>query len=72
MEIKWAEKKDSVVVARLEKEQNVNLAIKANVAQMFLDVNNIDYGMAMSENKKDVADVADEAKESIVQVICYQ
>ena len=39
---------------------------------MFLDVNNIDYGMAMSENKKDVADVADEAKESIVQVICYQ
>ncbi len=61
-----------VIVARLKKEQNVNLAIKANVAQMFLDINNIDYGASMSKDKKDVADIADEAKESIVQIVCYQ
>ncbi len=61
-----------VVVARLKKEQNVNLAIKANVAQMFLDINNVDYSVAISKDKKDVADIADEAKESIVQVVCYQ
>ena len=61
-----------VIVARLKKEQNVNLAIKANVAQMFLDINNIDYGASMSKDKKDVADIADDAKGSIVQVVCYQ
>jgi len=61
-----------VIVARLKKEQNVNLAIKANVAQMFLDINNIDYGASMSKDKKDVADIADDAKHSIVQIICYQ
>jgi len=61
-----------VVVAQLKKGQNVNLAIKSNVAQMFLDINNVDYGVAMSKEKRDVADIADEAKESIVQVICYQ
>jgi len=61
-----------VIVARLKKEQNVNLAIKANVAQMFLDINNIDYGVSMSKDKKDVADIADDTKDSIVQVICYQ
>jgi len=48
------------------------LAIKANVAQMFLDINNIDYGVSISEDKKDVADIADETKDSVVQVVCYQ
>ncbi len=61
-----------VIVARLKKEQNVNLAIKANVAQMFLDINSVDYGVSMSKDKKDVADIADEVKGSIVQVVCYQ
>lgn len=61
-----------VVVAQLKKGQNVNLAIKSNVAQMFLDINNVDYDVAMSKDKKDVADIADETKESIVQVVCYQ
>ncbi|WP_052746029.1 trypsin-like peptidase domain-containing protein [Sulfurovum lithotrophicum] len=61
-----------VVVARLKREQNVNLAIKSNVAQMFLDINNINYGVSMSKDKKDVADIADEAKDGIVKVICYQ
>lgn len=61
-----------IIVARLKKGQNVNLAIKSNVAQMFLDINSIDYAVSMSKDKKDVADIADEAKDSIVQVVCYQ
>ena len=31
-----------------------------------------EFDVAMSKEKKDVADIADEAKESIVQVTCYQ
>ena len=67
-----------VVYARLEKSlsgrltQNVNLAIKANVAKMFLDSNNVDYAVEPSNNVKDLADIADEAKESIVKIICHQ
>jgi TPR repeat protein len=67
-----------VVYARVEKSisgrltQTVNLAIKANVAQMFLDINNVDYAVEPSHDVKDLADIADEAKESIVQVVCYQ
>lgn len=61
-----------VIVARLKKEQNVNFAIKSNVAQMFLDINNVDYNTSMSEKKKNVADVAEEVKKGIVQVVCYQ
>ena len=61
-----------IVVARLKKEQNVNLAIKSNIAQMFLDINNIDYDVTMSKDAKDVADIVNKTKESIVQVVCYQ
>lgn len=61
-----------IVVARLKNEQNVNLAIKANVAQMFLDIHEVDYKVDKSGLKKEVADIADEAKKSIVQVICHQ
>jgi len=61
-----------IIVARLEKEQNINLAIKSNITQMFLDINNIDYGVSMSDEKKEVADITSEAKESIVQVVCYR
>ncbi len=39
---------------------------------MFLDINNVNYGVAMSKDKKDVADIADVTKESIVQVLCCQ
>jgi len=67
-----------VIVARLEKglsgrnAQNVNLAIKSNVAQMFLDTNNIDYEVKMSKKKKELPDIAEEAKNAVVQVMCYQ
>lgn len=67
-----------VVVARLDKDlsgrkaQNVNLAIKSYLAQMFLDTNSIEYQVSESLIKKEVADIADEAKNSIVQVVCHQ
>ncbi len=66
-----------VVYARVEKSisgrliQNANLAIKANAAQMFLDINNVDYAVESSNNVKDLADIADEAKESVIRVICH-
>ena len=67
-----------IVVARLEKDlsgnvaQNVNIAIKSNVLKMLLSTNGIDYSMSASKDKKEVADIADDAKESVVQVICYE
>ena len=67
-----------VIVARLEKDlsgntaQNVNIAIKSNVLQMLLDTKNIDYDVSMSKNKKEAADIADDTKEGIVKVICYE
>jgi S1-C subfamily serine protease len=67
-----------VIVARLEKglsgrnAQNVNLAIKSNIAQVFLDTNNIDYEVRISKEKKEMADIADESKKAVVQVLCYE
>ena len=50
--------------------QNVNLAIKANVVTMFLDVHEIDYTVDTNRTKQETVDIADNAKKSIVQVIC--
>ncbi len=50
--------------------ENVNLAIKANVATMFLDVHEIDYTLDTNRSKKEVVDIADNAKKSIIQIIC--
>ncbi len=64
-----------VVFAKLAKKfsaENVNLAIKANLVQMFLDINNIDYSVAMSETHKDSADIADDAMNSVVKILCTQ
>jgi V8-like Glu-specific endopeptidase len=67
-----------VIYSRVEKTlsgrstQNVNLAIKSNILQMLLDTNNIDYNIALSKEKKEAADIADEAKGSVVQVLCHQ
>ncbi|MEA3419240.1 MAG: tetratricopeptide repeat-containing serine protease family protein [Campylobacterota bacterium] len=66
-----------VVYARVEKSisgrltQTANLAIKANVAQKFLDSYNVDYAVEPSHDVKDLADIEDEARESIAKVICH-
>lgn len=51
--------------------QNVNLAIKDNVARMFLDANDVNYELDMNTSKIEVVDVADNVKKAIVQVICH-
>ena len=67
-----------VVVARLEKDlsgntaQNVNIAIKSNILQMLLSLNGITYDMSPSMEPKSVADIADSAKKSVTQVVCYE
>jgi len=50
--------------------QNVNLAIKSSVARMFLDANDVNYNLDTNSSKKEVVDIAEDAKKSIVQVIC--
>jgi len=61
-----------VIYAGLKNDvaQNVNLAIKSSVARMFLDANDVNYSLDSNRSKKEVVDIADEAKKSIVQVIC--
>jgi len=51
--------------------QNVNLAIKDNVARMFLDANDVNYELDMNQTKIDVSDIADNTKKAIVKVVCY-
>ena len=50
--------------------QNVNLAIKANIAKMFLDVHDVEYFEDHNKTKKEVVDIADQAERSIVQIRC--
>ena len=62
-----------IVYAKLAEKfsaENVNLAIKANVATMFLDVHEVDYILDTKRSKKEVVDIADNAKKSIIQIIC--
>jgi len=61
-----------VVYAKLKNNiaQNVSLAIKDNVAKMFLDANDIEYKINQNNQKLEVVDIADSAKKGIVQVIC--
>jgi TPR repeat protein len=67
-----------VIRSRLEKTlsgrstQNVNLAIKSNILQILLDTRNIAYNVDISKENKKAADIADESKDSIVQVICHE
>lgn len=66
-----------IVYARVEKSisgrltQNANLAIKANVAQVFLDINNVDYKVESSSHVKDLVDIVNESRESVIRIICH-
>ena len=63
-----------IIYAKLKNNiaQNVNLAIKHNVAKMFLDANDIKYEINQNSEKKEVVDIAQDVKEGIVQIICTQ
>ena len=70
-----------VIVARLEKSeeitgdrpaQNVNFAIKSNMAKIFMDLNMVDYQVRKSNGAKEISQIVTEAKEATVQVICKE
>ncbi len=70
-----------VIVSRLEKSsaitgsrvaQNVNFAIKSNMAKIFMDLNMVDYQVRKSNGAKEISQIVTEAKEATVQVICKE
>jgi len=52
--------------------QGANFAIKASVAQSFLDMNSVDYQFANSHKQQATADIAEEAKGYTVLVECWK
>jgi len=70
-----------VIVSRLETSseitgdrpaQNVNFAIKSNMAKIFMDLNRVDYQVRKSNGAKEISNIVTEAKEATVQVICKE
>lgn len=70
-----------IIVSRLEKSkeitgnrtaQNVNFAIKTNMAKIFMDLNMIDYQVRKANGSMPVSQIVTEAKEATVQVICKE
>ena len=52
--------------------QGANFAIKAAVAQSFLDMNGVDYQFATNSKKRATADIAEEAKGYTVLIECWK
>ena len=70
-----------IIVSRLEKSkeitgnrtaQNVNFAIKSNMAKIFMDLNMVDYQVRKANGSMPVSQIVAEAKEATVQVICKE
>ena len=68
-----------VIVSRLEKSreitgdrvaQNVNFAIKSNMAKIFMDLNMVEYQVRKSNSVTAASQIVSEAKRATVQVIC--
>jgi hypothetical protein len=51
--------------------QNVNFAIKANVAKIFLESHGVDYQSMQVAPEKSVADIAEDAQRFSVRIFCY-
>ncbi len=72
---------DGVVVSKLDAlklaeltgdiPQNINFAIKASVAQTFLDTHNVNYLTRTSTTKLDAADIGEQAREFTVLIECW-
>jgi S1-C subfamily serine protease len=52
--------------------QNINFAIKSNIAANFLDAKSVPYDIASSEIKMEPGDVAAKAVRSTVLIECYK
>jgi hypothetical protein len=68
-----AGKLDALRVARITGDvpQNVNFALKADVARTFLDSKGIAYRTARSEQQISSADVGEMARPFTVKIECY-
>lgn len=70
-----------VIVSRLERSseitgnrpaQNVNFAIKSNMAKIFMDLNMVEYRTRSASNKKEISQIVSDSRNSIVKVICHE
>ena len=70
-----------VIVSRLETSseitgsrpaQNINFAIKSNMAKIFMDLNMVDYQVRKSNGAKEISQIVTEAKEATVKVVCKE
>ena len=68
-----------VIVSRLESvdglkkgriAQNVNFAIKSNMAKIFMDLNSIDYQVKKPSDKNEVNEIVNKSQDAVVQIIC--
>jgi hypothetical protein len=51
--------------------QNINFAVKASVAQTFLDTHSVEYLTSTSTTKLDAADIGEQAREFAVLIECW-
>jgi S1-C subfamily serine protease len=67
-------KLDALKLAELTGDipQNVNFAIKASVAQTFLDTHSVEYLTSISTTKLDAADIGEQAREFTVLIECWK
>jgi len=70
-----------IIVSRLEtsseitgdrEAQNVNFAIKSNMAKIFMDLNEVDYSVRKTNGAKSVSEIVDESRDATVQIICKE
>ena len=52
--------------------QNMNFAIKASIARVFLDSNNILYGTTVTDRRIDVSQISETAEQSVLLVECWK
>jgi hypothetical protein len=52
--------------------QNMNFAIKASIARVFLDSNNIPCGTTVTDRRIDVSQISETAEQSVLLVECWK
>lgn len=67
-------KLDAIAIAKASGDipQNVNFAIHSSIARSFLDAQGIIYQTAISNKKKDTANIGDQARQFTVVVECWK
>ena len=52
--------------------QNMNFAIKASIVRVFLDSNNVAYGITVTDRRIDVSQISETAEQSVLLVECWK